>query len=141
MHHLLNGVVHPWLCDMMGHFTTRHYMAMFDDASYQLMAEAVGWDRNDPQWQGRGWADVRHEIEYVGELQAGDLLTVSGGIKTIGNSSLTVYFVMNNKLTGKLAATMTSKSVFFNLDARKATPIMEVLPLSHRISYSSFYSI
>ena len=26
------AVVHPWLCDAMGHLTTRHYLGMFDDA-------------------------------------------------------------------------------------------------------------
>ena len=37
------GVVHPWLCDAMGHMTTRHDMAMFDDGSYHLLA-ALGFE-------------------------------------------------------------------------------------------------
>ena len=125
MHNLYKGVVHPWLCDMMGHFTTRHYIAMFDDASYQLMAEAVGWDLSSEEWKGTGWADVRHEIDYVGELLASDLVEINGGIKKIGNSSLTTYFEMRNKLTGKLAATLTAKTVYFDLEARKSTPITD----------------
>ena len=36
----------------MGHLTTRHYMAMFDDASYVLLSEATGWSPNDPEWAG-----------------------------------------------------------------------------------------
>ena len=36
------GVVYPWLCDSMGHMTTRHYTAMFDDASYHMFA-ALGF--------------------------------------------------------------------------------------------------
>lgn len=125
MHMLYKGVVHPWLCDMMGHFTTRYYVSMFDDASYQLMAEAVGWDSRSDEWKGRGWADVRHEIDYVGELHAGDLVEIEGGIQTIGNSSITNRFEMKNKLTGKPAAVLTAKSVYFDLDARKSTPITD----------------
>jgi acyl-CoA thioester hydrolase len=48
---------------------------------------------------------------------------VKGGIKTVGNSSITTYYEMNNKVTGKLAATLTAKTVYFDLDARKSTPI------------------
>lgn len=37
------GVVHPWLCDAMGHLTTRHYLAMFDDAIYHLYQQVFGY--------------------------------------------------------------------------------------------------
>ena len=30
------SVAHPWMCDVLGHLTTRHYVAMFDDAAYHL---------------------------------------------------------------------------------------------------------
>ena len=39
---MIRAVVHPWLCDMMGHLTTRHYVGMFDDAAYALFAQATG---------------------------------------------------------------------------------------------------
>ena len=44
------GVVHPWLCDAMGHLTTRHYVGMFDDAGYHLLA-ALGfiWTKYEPE--------------------------------------------------------------------------------------------
>ena len=43
MYLLHKSIVHPWLCDVMGHMNVRHYMSMFDDASYQLLAEATSW--------------------------------------------------------------------------------------------------
>jgi len=43
MRPLHNDIVHPWLCDVMGHMNVRHYIGMFDDASYQLLADATGW--------------------------------------------------------------------------------------------------
>jgi len=38
------GVAHPWLCDSMGHLTSRHYVAMFDDASYHFFRLVFGYD-------------------------------------------------------------------------------------------------
>jgi len=37
------GVVYPWQCDAMGHFTTRFYMAVFDEAAWHFLWEA-GFD-------------------------------------------------------------------------------------------------
>ena len=44
MYLLYKGIVHPWLCDVMGHMNVRHYMGMFDDASLQLLVETTGWN-------------------------------------------------------------------------------------------------
>ena len=127
MYLLHKGMVHPWLCDVMGHMNVRHYMSMFDDASYQLLVEATTWDSGAAEWQGKGWADVSHKIDYEGELHAGTLVEVEGGIIEIGNSSFTSSCVMKNKLTGKRVATMTAKVVFFDLEARRSLPLTDEL--------------
>ena len=67
------GMAHPWLCDVMGHLTTRHYVAMFDDASYHLLLEIFDWSASSVAEDGLGWADVRHVIEYQAEVSSGDL--------------------------------------------------------------------
>ena len=41
------AVAHPWLCDIMGHMTTRHYTAIFDDASYLYFFRVFGWSGSD----------------------------------------------------------------------------------------------
>jgi len=122
---LIKGVVHPWLCDAMGHLTTRHYMALFDDASLHLLAEATGWQADSDEWQGRGWADVHHEINYKNELQVGTLLEITGGITTIGNSSLTACYTMRHKATQAIAATMNAKTVFFDLTVRRSISLTD----------------
>ena len=127
MYLLHKGIVHPWLCDVMGHMNVRHYMAMFDDASYQLLAEATGWCLVAEEWKGKGWADVCHKIDYQGELQAGALVEIEGGITEIGNSSFTSGYFMRNKMTGEQAATMTAKVVFFDLEARGSLPLTDEL--------------
>ena len=37
------SVAHPWMCDVLGHMTTRHYVAMFDDSSYHFLYTVFGW--------------------------------------------------------------------------------------------------
>ena len=120
MHLLYKGTVHPWHCDVMGHMNTRHYLAMFDDASYQLLNEATGWHATSEVWQGRGWADVHNSIDYLGELRAGELIEIQGGISAVGNSSFTASYFMRNKVTGDIAAKMVAKLIYFDLVARKS---------------------
>ena len=127
MYLLHKDIVHPWLCDVMGHMNVRHYMGMFDDASFQLLAEALGWYVGAEEWKGKGWADVNHSIDYQGELHAGALIEIEGGVIAIGNSSFTSYYVMKNKMTGKQTATLTAKVVHFDLEARCSLPLTDTL--------------
>ena len=116
------GVVHPWLCDAMGHMTTRHYVAMFDDASYHLLA-AIGFD---PVMlaRGVGFADVRMTITYRAELAAGALVLTRGDVVGLGERSMTALYRMENLHTGAVAAEMESVAVQFDLAARKAIPLL-----------------
>ena len=127
MHLLYKGVVHPWHCDIMAHLNTRYYLAMFDDASYQLLNEATGWSATSSDWQGRGFADVHNSLDYIGELKAGELIEISGGISQMGNSSFTANYQMANKHTGELAATMMAKLIYFDLVARKSIPLSDAM--------------
>jgi acyl-CoA thioester hydrolase len=124
---MIRAVVHPWLCDMMGHLTTRHYVGMFDDAAYALFAQATGWNADDPAFAGMGWADVRHEIEYKDEVPAGALVEIFGTITRVGNSSLETRYEMRRASTGAVAATILAKTVFFDLKQRKASPLTEAM--------------
>ena len=120
---LYKGISHPGLCDVMGHMTTRHYVAMFDDASYHLLYTVFGWTGAQAKAAGKGWADVRHVIEYQDEVAEGDLLEITGALTKLGTKSITVLYTMNNISKGAVAATLESTSVFFDLDARKAIPM------------------
>lgn len=127
MYSLYKGVVHPWHCDVMGHLNTRYYHAMFDDASYQLLNEATGWSATSPDWQGKGFADVHNSLDYIGELKAGELVEIYGGISATGNSSFTTHYTMTNKETGEVAATMMAKLIYFDLVARQSLTLTDEL--------------
>jgi acyl-CoA thioester hydrolase len=119
------GVAHPWLADVMGHMTTRHYVAMFDDASYHLLYEVFGWSGESVAADGLGWADVKHVIEYLGEVGTGDILEIRGGLRKIGGKSITAFYEMRNLSRDELAATLESTSVLFDTRARKAIALTD----------------
>lgn len=116
------GVVHPWLCDAMGHMTTRHYVAMFDDASYHLLA-AIGF-RAEHLDRGVGFADVRMTLDYRAELRAGALVLVRGAVTRLGDRSMTARYRMEALPEAWLAAEMEAVTAQFDLRARRAIPLL-----------------
>ena len=119
------GVAHPWLSDVMGHMTTRHYVAMFDDASYHFLHGVFGWSGESVAAHGLGWVDVRHVIEYQAEVSTGDILEVHAGLRRIGGKSITIWYEMTNLSTGELSATLESSCVLFDTNARKAVALTD----------------
>ena len=121
------GVAHPWTCDVLGHMTTRFYLNMFDDGEYHLLYEVFGWSGASDDKGERGWADVKQTIEYVAEVNAGDVLEVRAAITGVGNKSITLRYEMMNLRENELAATLDGVAVLFDLKARKAMQIPDDL--------------
>ena len=122
---VFQGVAHPWMCDAMQHLTTRHYMALFDDASYHFLFKVFGWTASQVQTEGLGFADVKHVIDYHAEVASGELLTISAELTKLGGKSMTVSYQMRNRATGELLATLVSTSVLFDTVARRAVAISD----------------
>lgn len=116
------AVAHPWLCDVMGHLTTRHYIAMFDDAGYHALNVVFGWSGSDAVKGGLGIVDVRHEIDYLAEVGAGDLLEIRAALYKLGGKSVTMTYAMENLSRRETAARLTAVSVCFDMNERKAIP-------------------
>jgi len=116
------GVVHPWLCDAMGHMTTRHYVGMFDDAGYHLLA-ALGFTASHID-NGIGFADVKHVITYKAELRVGSLLLIRCGLLRVGERSMTALYRMESLETGETAAEMEVVMVQFDLKRRQSIPVV-----------------
>lgn len=121
------GVAHPWQCDVLGHLTTRFFVAMFDDASYHMLHTVFGWSGNTDADGRFGWVDVRHLTEYQAEVSAGDLLEIRAGVTKIGNKSATFLYEMKNVDTGSTVATQEVVCVLFDLESRSGTPIPDDL--------------
>lgn len=116
------GVVHPWLCDVMGHLTTRHYVSFFDDATWHVLAE-IGYRPAEAVTERWGWADVQNEVSYIRELAPGTLIQIASRVVTLGKTSLTIESVMQQRGDYTIAARMRAKLVSFDLDGRKARPL------------------
>jgi acyl-CoA thioester hydrolase len=114
------GIAQPWECDVMGHLTTRFYVAMFDDASYHFLYEVFDWTISAGETGRCGWADVRHLIEYKAEVSAGDVLEIRAQLQKIGTKSFTTIYEMINLAKNEVAATLESVCVYFDLEERTA---------------------
>ncbi|MBC2887207.1 acyl-CoA thioesterase [Ochrobactrum sp. CM-21-5] len=113
------GVAHPWMCDVMGHMNVRHYTAMFDDASFQLLGRIA----ESPPDAKLGWADMRSLTEYKQEVAPGELLTIHSRVVKIGRSSLTFEQIMTGTLDGVVRAANETVSVRFDLAARTSVEL------------------
>jgi acyl-CoA thioester hydrolase len=114
------GIAHPWMCDAMGHLNVRHYVAMFDDASFQLLGRIAGVAADPARL---GWADRRMEIDFEREVSAGALVTVRSRVERLGRSSLTYRHVLSGTLDGVARARAVTVTVRFDLAARRAVEI------------------
>ena len=116
------AVVYPWHCDHQGHMTTMHYVGMFDAAFWQLLS-VQGFTRAFFEAHKTGFADVRDTIQYLAELPAGSPVVIESGLTKVGNTSVASFNRMLDSETGTLAATSEKVTVYFDLEARRKTPL------------------
>lgn len=115
------AVAHPWLCDQMGHLNTRHYAAIFDDASFHFLGRIA--PRAEQAAARRGWADVRVTIEFKHEVAMGSVLVVRSALARLGTKSLTYRQELHDPEAGTLHATAEAVTVLFDLERRVAVPL------------------
>jgi acyl-CoA thioester hydrolase len=116
-------VVHPWLCDSMGHMNARHIYAAFDDAGFALL-DLLGFSSVEASRDGKGWADVRAEVDFEDEVAVGSVLHVRSHIARIGRTSFTHCHALASR-AGVQHATAKITTVRFDLVARKSIELPE----------------
>ena len=122
----LTAIAHSWLCDVMGHLNTRHYVGMFDDANFIVLNNLRPASTEGVRSDGFGWADVRNEIDYLAEVPAGAIVDIYTGINRVGTKSITAYAQMQAAHDPqKIHAKMTATIVFFDLNRRCAAPLTD----------------
>jgi acyl-CoA thioester hydrolase len=121
------SVAHPWMCDVLGHMTTRFYVGMFDDASYHFLHSVFGWTGGSDDEGKIAWVDARQVIEYQAEVTAGDLLETHAKLTRVGTKSITVCYEMTQLGDRVTAATMEVIYVLFDLQKRKALALTDEL--------------
>jgi len=114
----LRTYVQPWHCDEMGHMNVRHYLGMFDDAGFVLLA-MIGHVTDESY----GWADVQHRLRYLEETPQGTAVVVTSELVKLGTKSVTLLHRMTDAVSGRVQAEAETVTVYFDLKARKAAPI------------------
>jgi acyl-CoA thioester hydrolase len=115
------GVVHPWECDMVEHFTVAYYFDRFSDAVLGQM-EAIGLGASYMEETGRGCATVDCYVRYLEELRAGDSLHIESAVIGGDDKRITLGHKVYNSSTGAPVATLEQLLLHFDMEKRKALP-------------------
>ena len=88
-----------------------------------ILCANLGHNAAEARKQHLGWADVRHEIDYVAEVPVGTLVHIDCEVEKLGNKSIRYRQIMYLSDTGEVAAENVATSVLFDMKARKAVPL------------------
>jgi acyl-CoA thioesterase FadM len=114
--------VKPWEIDVYGQSAPPFYIHRFSAANGHALA-AAGLTPAYMREQRRGFSTFEFQLEFPGELRAGDPVLVRSGILHVGTSSLRVFHRMFNARTGQLVATLDQLGVHLDIDARRPAPL------------------
>jgi acyl-CoA thioester hydrolase len=116
------GVVYPWHLDHMDHMNVQHYVGMFDQASWVLLAW-LGLDGKYFSMNHRGMAALEQTISYKSELRAGDMVEIRSAIVEVREKTIRLIHNMHKVNADTLAASTAILAVHLNTDARKSVPL------------------
>lgn len=126
LHQTYQGVVYPWHCDHMGHMNVMYYVGKFDEATWSLFL-SVGLYGKKMSDENKGMVAVEQNIQYKGELLAGDVITVYSEIIGFTDKSIKFCHEMRNAETGNVAATTTLTGLYFDKEKRRAISLSDEL--------------
>jgi acyl-CoA thioesterase FadM len=118
--------VKPWEIDAYGQSAMAFYVHRFAAANGHAIA-AFGMTPAYQREQRRGFSTFEFQLEFLGDLRAGDPVVVRTGLLHVGTSSLRVFHRMSNPRTGALVATLDQLGVHLDMDARRPTPLPDDL--------------
>ncbi len=107
--------------DAMGHVNIRHYMALYDDASWPFWA-SIGMDEAYFTTARAGAYDLQHFIRYLAEIRLGETVAIYS--RVLGRSDNRIHFIffMVNETTGRLASTLEALGAHVDLTRRRMAP-------------------
>jgi acyl-CoA thioester hydrolase len=114
--------VKPWEIDAYGQSAMLFYVHRFTAANGHAIA-AFGMTPAYQRDRRRGFSTFEFQLEFLGDLRAGDPVVVRTGLLHVGTSSLRVFHRMSNARTGELVATLDQFGVHLDMDARRPAPL------------------
>lgn len=107
--------------DENDHMNVRHYLSVFDEAGYPLVA-LLGLTPEYHAAHNTGGFDLEHHLHYVNEVHIGDTIAVY--VRLLGHSAKRIHYMMFmvNETRGTLAATFECVNAFADLSIRRTAP-------------------
>jgi acyl-CoA thioester hydrolase len=123
---LMEKVIPAAWQDLNGHVNVRHYLELYDAASWPMLA-ALGVDERLFLEQRQGLFDLEHHLWYLDELHVGDIVTVHS--RLLGRTAKRYHGVMFivNRTGGRLSSAFEYVSSGADLAARRTAPLPAVL--------------
>lgn len=115
------GTIYPWNCDHMGHMNVQFYVAKFDQATWNLIAQ-VGLTSSYFRQNNKGMVALEQNIKYKKELIPGDNIFIESKIIEIKEKTIRFMHVMINQETNEIAAETKLTGLHMDTKLRKACP-------------------
>jgi acyl-CoA thioester hydrolase len=118
---MMRLVIPPTFEDENGHMNVRHYLTVFDDAGYPMVA-SFGLTPEFHTKYGTGGFDLEHHMHFLNEVHIGDEVVVY--LRIISRSSKRIHYMlfMVNETRQKVAAIFECVNSFADLKQRKTAP-------------------
>ncbi len=114
------GTIFPWECDFFDHVNVRHYVAKFDEATWQFMAH-FGMTPTYFKDTKTGIFNVEHDIRYKRELFAGDLIVVKSELLEVGQKYIKYRHVLIKTDINEVAAEMYVRASHVDIETRRSS--------------------
>ena len=121
---LYRTIVMPAHCDLYGHLNVRHYAAFFDEAGWQILAQA-GVSLTDLRSRGLGSVVATLTIDFHHEVLAGQLVRVTGALTQVGRKSFSYELRLHEADSMTHCATQKTVEVCFDTARRASAPLPE----------------
>ena len=122
---LMEKVIPPGWQDLNGHVNVRHYLELYDAASWPMLS-ALGVDERWFLEHRQGLFDLEHHLWYLDELHVGDTVTVhSRMVDRTAKRYHGVMFIVN-RTRGRLSSAFEYVSSGADLQTRRTAPLPAV---------------
>lgn len=108
--------------DLNGHVNVRHYLELYDQAGWPLLA-VMGLDERSFREERRGLFDLEHHLWYLAEMHVGDVVTVHSRLLARSLKRFHGMMFAVNRSRVRLASAFEYVSTGANLETRTSAPL------------------
>jgi acyl-CoA thioester hydrolase len=110
------------MCDLYGHMNVQFYVAAISDSFFSLMT-SVGLGKSAVQEHRIGLVAVNMNIDYLSEIEAGDVIYMQGAIVSAVGKKLVCRWKLYDQATGRQAMEARVLYICMDLDSRRSRDI------------------